>query len=130
MKRLGAFILFFVLKMMTLTNGDNCIDYKNEYPFLKLIEIKQFQTPYSSYITNTVFRNFHDFNDLILDCNQTYNITRYVEMFPKRALIVDENFQFKKIFNQSQIDQIVHIDIINFNGIDINILSNFIINHL
>ena len=109
MKKLLTLILFF----MIVTVRKTCKHYKNQYPFYKKIEMEH-------NLTSSVFRNFNKFNDLILDCNQTYNITRYVEMFPKNSLIIDEQFQFKKIFNQNQIDQIVHIDIVNINGIDIN----------
>jgi hypothetical protein len=64
--------------------------------------------------------NFQEFNDLLLHCNQTYNITKYVSMWPKKPLIIDENVVLKKLFNQSQIDTLEFLEIGNIKGIDLN----------
>jgi hypothetical protein len=73
-----------------------------------------------SNLTMSFLVNFNDFNDLILDCNQTYNITEYLAIWPKKALIVDENFQFSKIFNKNKMNSVKTLHLSNLNGIDIN----------
>jgi len=70
--------------------------------------------------TFSLFSNFNEFNDLPLECNQTYDISDYLVMIPKRPIIIDETFQFKKIFNQSQIDSINSLYIANLKGVDLN----------
>jgi hypothetical protein len=71
-------------------------------------------------LTFSFMVNFKEFNDLILKCNQTYNITKYVSMWPKKPLILDKNIVLKKIFNQSRIDSIEIFEIGNIKGIDLN----------
>ena len=71
-------------------------------------------------VTFSFLVNFQKFHDLILKCNQTYNITEYVSMWPKAPLIVDKTFVLKKIFNQSRIDAMKIFEIGNIKGIDLN----------
>ena len=66
------------------------------------------------------FTNFKEFNNLLLDCNQTYDISQYVVMWPKYHLIIDESFQVRKILKQSQLESIAFLSIGNLKGIDLN----------
>ena len=111
------FFYIFSLHIKLALTEKNCTDYKNQYD----------QNPYYTNRLNqknnetfSLFSNFNEFNDLILECNQTYNITQYVIMNPKKSLIVDETFQLKKILNQTQINSIEYLDIGNVKGIDLN----------
>lgn len=71
-------------------------------------------------MTWTLFSKFKDFDDLILECNQTYDITEFVSMWPKNQLLIDKQFHLEKILNFSQIDSIIHFNLVNLKGIDIN----------
>ena len=70
--------------------------------------------------TWSIFTNFNAFDELILDCNQTYNITQYVSIWPKKQITIDRQFQFNKIFNQNQINSIAYLDLNHLKGIDLN----------
>jgi hypothetical protein len=71
-------------------------------------------------LTWSFLKNFKKFTDLILDCNQTYNITKHVILWPKDSLVIDESVQLNKVFDESKIKSIAYLNIINFKGIDIN----------
>ena len=77
-------------------------------------------TQYFSYISHeenltwSFFKNFKKFNDLILDCNQTYNITKHVILWPKDSLVIDESVRLNQIFDESKVKSIAYLNIINF----------------
>ena len=77
-------------------------------------------------VTWSFLANFKEFNDTILDCNQTYNITEYVAIWPERPLIIDQNIQLKKIFPQNQIDSITSLNFVSVKGIDLNSKSSIL----
>jgi hypothetical protein len=57
--------------------------------------------------TNTALVNFDQFNDLIiLGCNKSYTITKYLSLWPRKQIVIDRNFQLNKIINQSQLNLI------------------------
>ena len=62
-----------------------------------------YQSENQKNLTWSTLANFNTFQDLILDCNQTYNITEYLVMWPKRPLLLDESFKFERIFPQNNI---------------------------
>jgi hypothetical protein len=70
-------------------------------------------------MTWSLIDNFENFNDLILDCNQTYNITKYVYMLPKQTQILDKTFEFNRIFDRNQLKQVKLLIIGNLKGIDL-----------
>jgi len=114
MTKIHFIFLFLYLKSTVLTEEETCNQHKNENSYF---ERRQDQ---ASNLTISFFVNFKDFNDLILDCNQTYNITQSVFMRPQNSLIINENFHLKKIFNQSQIESIEYLSIGNLKGFDLN----------
>ena len=111
------FILFVHFEVILKTKGENCNEHKSVYSYY---EKRADQGHFSSNVTLSFFLNFQEFNDLILDCHQTYNITNHVVMNPKQPLIVDENFNLKKIINQTQINSIEYLKIGNLKGFDLN----------
>ncbi len=107
---------FALLMAIQTLKGELFIECENESnKFL----IKN-SRPEGKNVTFSFLVNFNEFNDLILHCNQTYNITKYVSMWPKKPLIIDENVVLKNIFNQSQIDSLVFLEMGNIKGIDLN----------
>jgi hypothetical protein len=79
-----------------------------------------YQSENQENLTWSTLANFNTFQDLILDCNLTYNITEYLVMWPKHRLLLDESFKFERIFLQNKIDSLSVIDLGNLKGIDLN----------
>ena len=119
-----AIILGSCLATLKHANENDCFDESRNY--LHYIEptIQENLLVYNSFLggsfTCSSISNFAHFNDLILDCNQKYNITKCVAIWPKNPLIIDEKFLFNKIFTQNQIDSMSILNIGNIKGIDIS----------
>jgi hypothetical protein len=75
-------------------------------------------------VENTNFSfisNFDHFDELMLDCNQTYpNITSHVAFLPRRSFLVDTLFDLKKIFSQETIDSLALVYLRDIKGVDLN----------
>jgi len=71
-------------------------------------------------ITWTVINNFENFDDLTLECNQTYNFTKYVSLWPRKPLIIDKSFRLNELMDENQVKLIKYFLIGNLKGIDIN----------
>jgi hypothetical protein len=71
-------------------------------------------------ITWTVINNFENFDDLTLECNQTYNFTKYVSLWPRKPLIIDKSFRLNELMDENQVKLIKFFLIGNLKGIDIN----------
>jgi hypothetical protein len=117
MKIIFLIIVNFFLNLKAISLQYDCNEHTNE---MKMYAYYEDRFDKNSNVTFSFFTNFNQFKDLILDCNETYNITNYVAVLPTRSLIINEDFEFKKIFNQNQIDSIVYLNIANINGIDLN----------
>ena len=115
MKKLISFLTLIFLKSILIKVKKTCNEYNKVY-YEKHFD----QSLLSRNVTISFFANFKELNDLILDCSQTYDISEYVSMLPKKSLLIDEKFQLKKIINQRKIDSISYFSIGNLNGIDLN----------
>ena len=74
-------------------------------------------------LTNTVmsfFSNFNKFSDLILDCNQTYNITSYLQFYPRQTFRLDDSFSLKKFIDYKQLKLVKFLLLSNMKGLDMN----------
>ena len=116
--------LHLIKSILTTTSEEYCSGYKNGYNYFKT---RLGQGRFSGNTTFSFFTNFNQFDDLLLDCSQTYNITESVVFRPKTSLIIDGKFHLRKIFNQSKIDSIEYLRLGNLKGFDLNSKS-FILN--
>ena len=66
------------------------------------------------------FSNFARFNDILLECNKTYNTSKYVEFLPKNKLIIDKSFQMMKLVDVFHYKKIRYIVMTNTKGFDLN----------
>jgi hypothetical protein len=71
-------------------------------------------------ITWTIINYFEDFNDITIECNQTYNFTEYVTLWPRKPLILDKSFKLNKLMDENQVKSINYFFIGNLKGIDLN----------
>lgn len=117
---LKMFLVFYLIALQQANDFDVCRDESNKY-------LQNYLVSGQENVTCSKFSNFKTFDELILDCNQTYNITNYVVMWPKNPLLIDKTFQLDKLFNQSQIDSIKSLNIGNLKGIDLN-SKTFVLN--
>ena len=68
-----------------------------------------------------VFSNFAQFTDIYTNClaqNQTK--LNHIQFFPKKKLIINDEFSLEKILKPSQINQIADMSVANIKGIDLN----------
>jgi hypothetical protein len=112
----NTLIVLGLLATIEKANGEPLLACENESNRF----LSQNKRSLDENVTFSFLVNFKKFHDLILKCNQTYNITEYVSMWPKAPLIVDKRFVLKKIFNQSRIDAMKIFEIGNIKGIDLN----------
>lgn len=117
-------ILGSCLAILNHANENDCLDESRKYLHYTEPTIQENLLVYNSFLggsyTCSSISNFAHFNELILDCNQKYNITKCVAIWPKNPLIIDETFLLNKIFTQNQIDSISTLNIGNLKGVDIN----------
>ena len=69
------------------------------------------------------FKNFISFSQLILECNQTYHLSKTVIFLPRYEILIDQSFKIENIFKQDQINKIKIIMFMYINGIDIQLTS-------
>ena len=75
-------ILLFLLNLIVISIEQHLQNlYKSQWKHNSYYE-DRFDK--NSNVTFSFFANFKEFKDLILDCNQTYNITNYVTILSKR----------------------------------------------
>ena len=105
-------VLFVILQLneMRNTKNEQCLKQADNHFYSNIRESVRW----------SLLVDFKNFNELILDCNQTYNITPYVAMWPKYPLVIDENFRLDKVFNQTQINSIAILELDNLMGVDLN----------
>ena len=72
-------------------------------------------------IMYSIFSNFEYFEQLILECNQTYhNITPDVVFFPNKEMIIDNSFDLRKILDNVELNSIKLFYIRQIKGVDLN----------
>ena len=79
--------------------------------------------PYSSgeqNVTISYFQNFHQFTDLQMRCNQTYNTTSSIQFRPNRKLVLNANFSLAHLISSSSLRLLDTLCFSNIKGIDLN----------
>ena len=93
-------ILGSCLAILNHANENDCLDESRNYLHYTEPMIQENLLVYNSFLggsyTCSSISNFAHFNELILDCNQKYNITKCVAIWPKNPLIIDETFLLNK----------------------------------
>ena len=77
----------------------------------------------------SLFSQFTNFSQLLLDCNQTYNMSRIVDFLPRHRLVVDKSLQLGKLLNVRHLISMEFVEIINTNGFDLNYHEVFDLRH-
>ena len=124
---MNIFYLIFCFSVFTsLLKNNSCIENeqdKKELQCKNVMEKYFFKRiePYTNRNrTLSYFHNFEQFQDLAIDCNQTYDTTSFVEFRPKKKILIDENFLSKKIFSPSNLLKLDTLVFYNMKGIDLN----------
>jgi hypothetical protein len=86
----------------------------------------------------TVFSNFNKFSDLPMNCNQTYNISKWLQFLPNNGLIIDQSFDIEKLDTRNRtffieylvFNKIIGVDITNIKPGLVKNVSNFVITTL
>ena len=69
----------------------------------------------------TIFFNFDHFNQLILECNQTYqNVTPHLAFVPNKEITIDASFNLRNILSNKELNSIDMVYVRHINGIDLN----------
>ena len=104
-------ILVAHLNMLLKTHGNDCnknVNFKFELN------------------NRSIFINFNSYSQLVLGCNQTYNISKTLIFLPKYEILIDRSLKIDKICNQMQINKIKLIMFSYIKGVDIQ-LAPFVI---
>ena len=73
----------------------------------------------------SLFSHFNTFSELLLDCNQTYEITEYVKFLPNKPILIDDSFALEKLLSPTKISSIQLLQLASIVGIDLQYKSVF-----
>jgi hypothetical protein len=71
----------------------------------------------------TYFINFDSFSQLILDCNQSYKISKTLIFIPNNQILIDKSYEIETLFDNKYINQIKIIQMHYVKGFDIQTMS-------
>ena len=112
---INAFLFFITLsyahtaKNMPMSHSPSCSNPNKSKFFTK-----------NAAQNRSLFSQFTNFSQLLLDCNQTYNTSRIVDFLPRHRLVVDKSLQLGKLINVRHLFSMKFVEIINTNGFDLN----------
>ena len=119
---MNTFSIILLLKYYILSlNGEerhNNIGCKNkteQYLFLQNDVFKN-----SNNTKLTFFANFDNFNDLEMDCNQTYNTTSFIQLNPNRELVIDKSLNLRNQLYSENVMSLITVVFSNVKGYDFN----------
>ena len=105
-------IFIFLLHSNHIVRAQNC-DLNNS---------KKTQKYLSKQDTVYLLSKFNQFNELTLDCNQTYHVNKSFGFQPNERIIIDSSFDLKKLVSFKDGKSLMHMVFVNFKGIDYNTL--------
>jgi len=114
LNKTASLILLIIISLIN-ANSDECLKEQSKH-ITYYINRRAKEN-----FTHTALVNFDQFNDLIiLGCNKSYSITKYLSVWPSKQIVIDRSFQLNKIINQSQLNLIENLYLRNLKGIDLN----------